>query len=182
MVFKITSDIGLKMAFAGREIPRAMIKIQKKLKPQRDFSEKSNHYIECVKSARGAHFGRLAKTGPEGTGSYANSGQKSAAQIYAAVGSLKKNRQRRMLTNIGLTIECPSQAGKLVRGIGRRELGLSRNSAAKTLAACTQMRIRQRRNWQPARRCEFGSAQQLVQVRGLTWHDLKLGRRTVQGM
>jgi hypothetical protein len=50
------------------------------------------------------------------------------------------------------------------------------------LAACTQMRIRQRRNWQPARRCEFDSAQQLVQVRGLTWHDLKLGRRTVQGM
>jgi hypothetical protein len=41
-------------------------------------------------------------------------------------------------------MECPSQAGKLVRGIGRRELGLSRNSAAKTLAACTQMRIRQR--------------------------------------
>jgi hypothetical protein len=44
------------------------------------------------------------------------------------------------------------------------------------------MRIRQRRNWQPARRCEFGSAQQLVQVRGSTWHDLKLGRRTVQGI
>jgi len=59
MVFKITSDIGLKMAFAGREIPRAMIKRapspcfyqqictrQKELKPQSDFSEKSNHYIE----------------------------------------------------------------------------------------------------------------------------------------
>jgi len=42
--------------------------------------------------------------------------------------------------------------------------------------------IRQRRNWQPAHKCEFGSAQQLVQVRDLTWHDLKLGRRTVQGM
>jgi hypothetical protein len=34
-------------------------------------------------------------------------------------------------------MECPSQAGKLVRGIGRRELGLSRNSAAKTLATGT---------------------------------------------
>jgi len=41
-------------------------------------------------------------------------------------------------------MECPSQAGKLVRGTGRRGLGLSRNSAAKTLAVCTQMRIRQR--------------------------------------
>jgi len=40
-------------------------------------------------------------------------------------------------------MECPSHAGKLVRGIGRRELGLSRDSAAKTLAACMQMRIRQ---------------------------------------
>jgi len=79
-------------------------------------------------------------------------------------------------------MDCPGHAGKLVRGIGWRELGLSRNSVAKTLAACTQMRIRQRRNWQPARRCEFGSAQQLVQVRGLTWQDVKLGRRTVQGM
>jgi hypothetical protein len=59
---------------------------------------------------------------------------------------------------------------------------LSRNSAAKTLAACTQMRIRQRRNWQPARRCEFGSAQRLVQVRGSIWHNLKLGRRIVQGI
>jgi hypothetical protein len=66
-------------------------------------------------------------------------------------------------------------------GQGHRQTrkGLSRNSAVKTLAACTQMRIRQRRNWQPARRCKFGSAQHLVQVRGLTWHDLKLGRRTV---
>jgi len=44
--------------------------------------------------------------------------EKSAAQIYAAVGSSKENRQRRLLTNIGLTMECPSQAGKLVRGIG----------------------------------------------------------------
>jgi len=65
-------------------------------------------------------------------------------QICAAEGSSKENRQRRLLTNIGLTMECPSQAGKLVRGIGRREQGLLRNSAAKTLAACTQMRIRQR--------------------------------------
>jgi len=70
--------------------------------------------------------------------------EKSAVQIYAAVGSSKKNRQRRLLTNIGLTMECPSQAGKLIKGIGWRELGLSKNSAAKTLAACTQMRIRQR--------------------------------------
>jgi len=106
----------------------------------------------------------------------------SADLFSAAVGSSKKNRQRRLLTNIGLTMECPSQARKLVRGIGRRELGLSRNSAAKTLAACTQMRIRQRRNWQPARRCEFGSAQRLVQVRGSIWHNLKLGRRIVQGI
>ena len=71
-----------------------------------------------VKCARGARFDRLAKTGPEGAGSHANRGQKSAAQIYAAVGSSKENRQRRLLTNIGLTMECPSQAGKLVRGIG----------------------------------------------------------------
>jgi len=71
-------------------------------------------------------------------------GQKSAAQICAAVGSSKENRQRRLLTNMGWTMDCPGHAGKLVRGIGWRELGLSRNSAAKTLAACTQMRIRQR--------------------------------------
>jgi len=37
-------------------------------------------------------------------------------------------------------------------------------------------------NWQPAYRWEFGSAQRLVQVMGSTWHDLKLGRRTVQGL
>ena len=80
------------------------------------------------------------------------------------------------------TLECPGQARKLVRGIGWWEQGLSRNSAAKTLAACTQMRILQRRHWQPARRCEFGNAQRLVRVMGLTWHDLKLGRRTVQGI
>ena len=83
---------------------------------------------------------------------------------------------------MGWTMECPSHAGKLVRGIGWREQGLSRNSAANTLAACTQMQIQQRRNWQPARKCEFGSTQQLMQVRGSTWHDLKLGRRTVQGI
>jgi len=35
------------------------------------------------------------------------------------------------------------------------------NSAAQELAACTQ---------------------RLVQVRGSTWHDLKLGQRTVQGI
>jgi len=99
-----------------------------------------------------------------------------------AVSSSKKNRQHRLLMNIDLTMKCPSQAEKLVRGIGRQELGLSRNSAAKTLAAYTQRRIQHRRNWQPARRCEFGSAQQLMQVRGLTWHDPKLGQRTVQGM
>jgi hypothetical protein len=29
---------------------------------------------------------------------------------------------------------------------------------------------------------KFGSAQRLVQVVDLTWHDLKLGRRTVKGM
>jgi len=109
-------------------------------------------------------------------------GEKSAAQICAAVGLSKENRQRRLLTNIGLTMDCPGHAGKIVWGIGWRELGLSRNSAAKTLAACTQRRIRQRRYWQPARRCEFGNARQLVQVRGLTWHDVKLGRGTVQGM
>ena len=37
-------------------------------------------------------------------------------------------------------------------------------------------------NLQPARRCEFGSAQRLVQVMGSTWHDLKLERMTVQGI
>ncbi|XP_011005375.1 PREDICTED: uncharacterized protein LOC105111649 [Populus euphratica] len=35
-----------------------------------------------------------------------------------------------MLTNIGLAMECSSQTRKLVRGIGWRELGLSRNAAA----------------------------------------------------
>jgi hypothetical protein len=45
-------------------------------------------------------------------------GEKSAAQIYAAVGSSKENRQRRLLTNIGLMMDCPGHAGKLVRGIG----------------------------------------------------------------
>uniref|UniRef100_A0A3N7F3V2 Uncharacterized protein n=1 Tax=Populus trichocarpa TaxID=3694 RepID=A0A3N7F3V2_POPTR len=30
----------------------------------------------------------------------------------------RKNRQRRLLTNMGWTRDCPSQAGKLVRGIG----------------------------------------------------------------
>jgi hypothetical protein len=29
---------------------------------------------------------------------------------------------------------------------------------------------------------EFGSAQRLVQVVDSTWHDLKLGRKTFQGM
>jgi len=33
--------------------------------------------------------------------------------------SSKENRHRRLLTNIGLMMECPSQAGKRVRGIGR---------------------------------------------------------------
>jgi len=39
-------------------------------------------------------------------------------QICAAVGSSKENQQRRLLKNMGWTIECPNQAGKLVRGIG----------------------------------------------------------------
>jgi len=106
--------------------------------------------VDCnsVKHARGAHFGRLSKTVPKVAGSHANRGI---------------NRHRRLLTNMGLTMECPSQAGKLVSSIGCRG-------------------IRQRRNWQPARRCEFGSAQRLVQVMGSTWHDLKLGRMTVQGI
>jgi hypothetical protein len=45
-------------------------------------------------------------------------GEKSVAQIYAVVGSSKENRQRRLLTNIGLMMDCPGHAGKLVRGIG----------------------------------------------------------------
>jgi len=56
-----------------------------------------------VKHARGAHFGRLSKTVPKGAGSHSNSGI---------------NQQRRLLTNMGLTMECPSQVGKLVRGLG----------------------------------------------------------------
>jgi hypothetical protein len=109
-------------------------------------------------------------------------GDKSAVQVCAAVGSSKENRQRRLLMNMGWTMDCPGQAGKLVRWIGWRELGLSWNSAAQTLVSCTQMRIQQRRHWQPACRCEFGSAKRPVQVIGLTWHNLKLGRRTVQGI
>ena len=66
-----------------------------------------------------------------------------ATQICAAVGSSKENRQCKLLTNMGWTMDCPSQAGKLIRGIGWRELGLLWNSATQTLAACTQMRIRQ---------------------------------------
>jgi len=60
--------------------------------------------VECnsVKCARGAHLGSLSKTVPKGAGSHANSG---------------KNWQRRLLTNMGWTLECLSQAGKLVRGI-----------------------------------------------------------------
>jgi hypothetical protein len=68
-----------------------------------------------------------------------------------------RNRQRRLLTNMGWTMDCLGHAGKLVRGIGWREQGLTRNSATKTLTACTQMRIRQRKNWQPAHRCEFSN-------------------------
>ena len=44
---------------------------------------------------------------------------------------------------MGWTMECPDQTEKLVREIGWRELGLSWNSAAHILAACTQIRIRQ---------------------------------------
>jgi len=55
---------------------------------------------------------------PKGVGSHANSGRNRQAQIYAVVGSSKRNRQHRLLTNMGLTMEYPSQAGKLVRGIG----------------------------------------------------------------
>jgi len=102
---------------------------------------------------------------------------KSVAQIVDEHGldeGLSKPRQEDRLTRIGAIAEFGS--------VGRGSLHADANSAAQELAACTHMRIRQRRNWQPARRCEFGSAQQIVQVRGSTWHDLKLGRRTVQGM
>ena len=70
-------------------------------------------------------------------------GEIGSADLYGCR-FVKEKSATRLLTNMGLTMECPSQAGKLVRGIGWREQGLSRNSAAKTLAACTQMRIRQR--------------------------------------
>ena len=36
-----------------------------------------------------------------------------------------------------------------------------------------------RGQWQPTRRCKFGSARRLVQVMGSTWPDLKPGRGTV---
>jgi hypothetical protein len=60
-------------------------------------------YCNSVKHARGTRFGKLSKTVSKGTGSHANSGI---------------NRQYRLLTNMGLTMECSSQAGKLVKGIG----------------------------------------------------------------
>jgi hypothetical protein len=46
--------------------------------------------------------------------------------------------------NMCWTMDYPGQAGKLIRGIGWRELKLSRNSTGQTLEACTQMWIQQR--------------------------------------
>jgi len=92
---------------------------------------------------------------------------KSAAQIVDEYGldngmskPSRKTRQGHRLTRTGAVEE-----------FGNEDIGslhVDANSAAQELAACTQMRIR--------------CPQQLVQVRGSTWHDLKLGRRTVQGI
>jgi len=71
-----------------------------------------------VKCARGARFGRLAKTRPKGAGSHAISGRNHQRRFMRLKVRQRKNRQRRLLTNMGWTRDCPSQAGKLVRGIG----------------------------------------------------------------
>nr|TKS01557.1 hypothetical protein D5086_0000171960 [Populus alba] len=52
------------------------------------------------------------------------------------------------------------------------------NAAAQELEACTQMRIRQRA---ADLRANSAARSSLCKSRGSTWHDLKLGRRTVQG-
>jgi len=110
-----------------------------------------------VKRARVAHFGRLSKTGPKGAGSYATVGEigsadlcgcrfvkgKSAAQIIDEHGlddgmskPGRKTRQGQRLTRTGAVEEFGSE------DIG--SLHADVNSAAQELAACTQMRIRQR--------------------------------------
>jgi hypothetical protein len=132
-----------------------------------------------VKCARGARFDRLAKTGPEGAGSHANRGSadlcgcrfvkgKLAAQIvdehWLDDGMSKpdrKTRQGHRQTRTGAVEEFGSE------DIG--SLHADANSAAQELAACTQMRIRQRAAACASRWLDLA-------------HDVKLGRRTVQGM
>ena len=75
-------------------------------------------YCHSVKCTRGARFGRLAKTRPKGAGSHAISGRNRQRRLMRLKVRQRENRQRRLLTNMGWTRDCPSQAGKLVRGIG----------------------------------------------------------------
>jgi len=110
-----------------------------------------------VKCAWDARFDRLAKTGPEGAGSHANRGEissadlcgcrfvkgKSAVQIVdehwlddGLSRPRRKTRQGDRLTRTGAVEEFDSE------DIG--SLHVEANSAAQELAACTQMRIRQR--------------------------------------
>jgi len=89
-------------------------------------------------------------------------------QIYAAIGSSKENQQRRLLTNMGLMMKCPSQAGKLIRGHR-----LMRTGAVEEFSSENICSLHADAN---------SAAQRLVQVMGSTCHDLKLGRRTVQGI